>query len=126
MINNLLLLQLDRDEFDRSVRQLLPMDQVYLHNEFFFAIVTKCQSLCEPNSKIYQTTKKQHPLRAVKSQPNDSPDRLNSNGNILKKRAATGEIKPVIVSRPVKPKTKPSKVNFDVRFILNLIFKRHE
>lgn len=112
-------IQSDRDEFDRLVRTLLPEDKVYLHNEFIFAIVTKCQSLCEPNSYVYSGTPKQRqPLPITTTPSGDGAGRMQTNGNIVIRKHSAVEIKPLTVARTVKPKNKPAKVNFDVSSII--------
>ncbi len=109
IITYILPFQTSKEEFDRQARLYLKIDQVHLHNEFLLAIVTKCQSLCQPSTYVYHGVK-QKPIVVTevnKIRPHTIP---------LQKRNSV-EIKPITVTRQVYPKNKPLTVNFDVIFL---------
>ncbi|KAK4025290.1 transcriptional adapter 1 [Daphnia magna] len=97
-----------KEEFDRQARLFLKTDQVHLHNDFLLAIVTKCQSLCQPSTYVYHGVKHKPTVvsEVEKIRPTAVPQR----------KVNACEIKPITVTRQVQPKNKPLSVNFDNRF----------
>ena len=78
---------------------------MHLHNEFLLAVLTKCQSLCQPTSYVYQGIKQRPTTLAP-------PEKKKSALHFEIPKAI--EIKPVTVTRTIKPKNAPLKVNFEV------------
>jgi transcriptional adapter 1 len=108
--------QTSKEEFDRQARMFLKTDQVHLHNEFLLAIVTKCQSLCQPSTYVYHGVK-QKPIVVTEV------NKIRPIAIPLQKRNSV-EIKPITVTRQVQPKNKPLTVNFDVRvFTMDIFIK---
>ena len=103
----------NKEEFDRQARLCLPLDHVHLHNEFLLAIVTKCQSLCQPTTYVYPGIKQKPAVvtEVDKKRPIVAQRKLNSL-----------EIKPITITRQIQPKKKPLTVNFDVIFIIHALF----
>lgn len=99
-------MQTNKEEFDHQARMILPIDQVHLHNEFLLAIVTKCQSLCQPTTYTYH---------GVKQKPTVIAQVDRKQPVVLQKKFNSVEIKPITVTRQVQPKNKPLTVNFDVK-----------
>ena len=90
------------------MKKLLPENQHHLHNEFLLAIVTKCQTLCEPASYSGQVKQKK---------PNVERIEKNRTVMLVPRKItplAAVEIKPKTIPRPVLPKSKPLTVNLDV------------
>lgn len=101
------------------MKKLLPENQQHLHNEFLLAVVTKCQTLCEPSSYTDQVKRKTLILGRIEKKP-EIP---------IVERMSPVEIKTVTIPRAVQSKSKPLKVNFDVIttnlfLILNLFMKQ--
>jgi len=94
----------NKEEFDRQARLFLPPHLVHLHNEFLLAVLTKCQSLCQPTTYVYEGIK-QRPTVFAPTKKCVKPERISSI-----------EIKPVTIARTIEPKNKPTKVNFENRF----------
>lgn len=97
--------QTNKEEFDRQARLFLPPHLVHLHNEFLLAVLTKCQSLCQPTTYVYEGIK-QRPTVFAPTKKCVKPERISSI-----------EIKPVTIARTIEPKNKPTKVNFEVCLI---------
>jgi len=95
----------NKEEFDRQARLFLPPHLVHLHNEFLLAVLTKCQSLCQPTTYVYEGIKQRPTVFASEKKlvPVDC-------------KLSTIEYKPVTITRTIEPKNKQVKVNFDKRF----------
>lgn len=102
--------QTNKEEFDRQARMFLPSHLVHLHNEFLLAVLTKCQSLCQPTTYVYEGIKQ----RPTVFTPMKKHLKIEKRPSI--------EIKPVTVARTIEPKNKPLQVNFDVCLMFKYYF----
>jgi len=89
--------QITKEEFDRISRKLLSSENTHLHNNFFFAVLSKCQispagkSLGQGSSQVtknknvkrMQAIKRKHDNRFVAQEPNPN---VISIGSLLDKR----------------------------------------
>lgn len=103
-------LQITREEFDRHARSILVKENLPLHNEFLLAIVTKCQSLCQPVTYVHPGVNKRKPMNSTELERKPS---LVAQRKLNPVKVGKPEVK--TVARKVTPKNKPQTVSFEVR-----------
>ncbi|XP_069166071.1 transcriptional adapter 1 [Procambarus clarkii] len=104
-------MRVTKEEFDKSARDLLPLNSVHLHNEFLLAILTKCQLFTSSSSSSSRSdTHHRHDDLRMDSGGGTSGSRDHASVNVYYIPSERKKLKPKKKMKATRP---PQDNNFE-------------